>query len=91
MSADFTTLVATKVAEIDRRFAPFESPLQGRDELQRQLNRLSKAVHEGDNLDTHRQLVTLAAQVQRMARDCNLDTEAAAVQQDDDCLNHRNR
>lgn len=75
--------IAVKSVELDRQSSPFTNSREARDELQRRLGRVSKAIGEIDHLETRRQLVTLLAQGLRMVRDCGLETEADAVRHDD--------
>jgi ATP-dependent helicase YprA (DUF1998 family) len=69
--------------ELDQQVAPFSDARTARDELQRRLGRLSKAMLEPDYLEMRRQLVTLLAQGLRMARDVGILTEEDAVRLDD--------
>jgi hypothetical protein len=72
-----------KVFDLDSHCVAFTDGQQARDELQRRLGRISKAINEHDHLETRRQLVTLLAHGLRMARDLGIETEADAVRKDD--------
>jgi type II secretory pathway component PulF len=76
--------VSRRAHELDRLVVPFTDARSARDELQRRLGRVSKAINEDDHLDLHRQLVTLLAHGCRLARDLGVLTETDAVAKDDE-------
>jgi type II secretory pathway component PulF len=78
--------LSARAIELDRQCVPFTSGQEARDELQRRLGRVSKAINESDHLETRRQLVTLLAHGLRMARDLGIETEADAVRMDEAAL-----
>jgi hypothetical protein len=86
LSEELLRDVIARRGELDRQEEPFNDPRSARDELQRRLGRVGKAINESDWLETRRQLVTLLAQGCRMARDLSIDTAQDAVDRDDEQL-----